>query len=66
MIGNLFFISYKQIIILRWSRDLMCTGFSLFLFIYLIGKLHTHLVGIEPTTSLSILLPWEKEVQIEL
>lgn len=44
----------------------MCTGFSLFLFIYLIGKLHTHLVGIEPTTSLSILLPWEKEVQIEL
>ena len=36
------------------------------LFYFLIGKLHTHLVGLEPMTSLSITLLREEEEPVEL
>ncbi len=35
-------------------------------FLFLIGKLHMHPVGLEPKTSPSFPLLWEKEVQVEL
>ena len=34
--------------------------------IFFIGKLHMHLVGFEPTTSLCIPLLWKEEVPFEL
>ena len=37
---------------------------SLLIYIYLIGKLHMHSLGLEPTASASIPLLWEEEVQL--
>ena len=52
--------------LLETSIEQKSDMFVFFSFLCFIGMLHTHPIGIEPTTSPFILLLWEKEVLVKL